>query len=100
MQNGLFVIDPTMSLGITSAASNSNSLMVYPNPVRDFLQLHFSTAAIYNVELMDITGKTIFSKVTNGAQVANLDVSKLNKGIYIIKASNDNTSFVKQVVKQ
>lgn len=100
MQNGLFVIDPTMSLGITSAASNSNNLIVYPNPVQNFLQLHFSTAAIYNVELMDITGKTIFSKVTNGSQVVNFDMSNINKGIYIIKASNDDTSFVKQVVKQ
>lgn len=68
----------------------------YPNPVVDFL--HFSSNDVYSVEIYNILGAKVSSqKVGNG-----VDMSNLNKGVYIVKAKNNeslNISSIK-VIKQ
>lgn len=68
----------------------------YPNPVVDYL--HFSSNDVYSVEIYNILGAKVSSqKVLNG-----VDMSNLNKGIYIVKAKNNeglNISSIK-VIKQ
>ena len=72
------------------------SLGSYPNPVVDYL--HFSSNDVYSVEIYNILGARVSSqKVVNG-----VDMTNLNKGVYIVKAKNNeglNLSSVK-VIKQ
>jgi len=72
------------------------SLGSYPNPVVDYL--HFSSNDVYSVEIYNILGAKVSSqKVVNG-----VDMSNLNKGVYIVKAKNNeglNLSSIKVIKK-
>jgi len=68
----------------------------YPNPVVDYL--HFSSNDVYSVEVYNILG----AKVSSQKAVKSVDMTNLNKGVYIVKAINNETSNVStiKVVKQ
>jgi hypothetical protein len=68
----------------------------YPNPVVDYL--HFSSNDVYSVEIYNILG----AKVSSQKVLSGVDMSNLNKGVYIVKAKNNeglNISSIK-VIKQ
>ena len=71
----------------TVVASNSNAFAktdvgftVYPNPVKDKINIHSAVNATY--VLQDASGKTILSQKINGN--GSIDVSRLQAGIYYI----------------
>lgn len=65
----------------------ANDLKVYPNPVKDQLNIRSGNAAIETITIIDMLGKTILTKTINGTQTR-LDISGFSKGIYIIKATS------------
>ncbi|KGL58869.1 leucine-rich repeat protein [Polaribacter sp. Hel1_85] len=72
------------------------SLNAYPNPVVD--KLYFSTNDVFSAEVYNILGAKVSSqKVTDG-----VDLSQLNKGIYFVKAKNNEGLDFKtiKVIKQ
>ena len=74
---------------------NELSFVLYPNPVRDILNIKMGTtfekAAIYNLQ-----GAKIMESNTG-----TIDVSNLPSGIYLIKIANEKGNFVaKRFVKQ
>jgi hypothetical protein len=60
---------------------------LYPNPANDILSLQ-SEIENAQISLFDINGKIVFSKImtTNSEE---LDVKKLERGLYIIELKND-----------
>jgi hypothetical protein len=66
---------------------------VYPNPVRDLLNVHTDSKA--TITLTDQSGKIILTKVIDGNGVIN--VSALGAGIYYLK-SNNTTEIQKLIV--
>ncbi len=67
--------------------SSINHLQVYPNPVTDGM-LHLNAAdKIRSVQIFDLSGKEIMH-LTGGFE--NIDVSRLNSGIYMLKITADN----------
>ena len=63
---------------------------IYPNPVEN--TLFFSNFANV-VEIFDITGKIVISENNN---INSIDVSSLDKGIYLIEVDGVKTKFVKK----
>jgi len=63
--------------------STKNQIQVYPNPVKDVLNIK-SESAIQQVEIFSVDGKKL--KETNQNRI---DVSQLPKGVYFIKTMND-----------
>lgn len=89
---------------ITSTSENlleGNKLIVYPNPAND--QLNFdlsnlksnSTLSIYNLK-----GQLVQQVQGQSPAKVNLDISKLNEGMYLIQVQSENevisTRFIKQ----
>jgi 1,4-alpha-glucan branching enzyme len=64
-----------------------NKLSIYPNPANTEFSLNTQTT---EVSVIDITGKQVkqFKGDFNAGQI--FDISDLNTGIYIVKASNNN----------
>src|SRR6185312_5061483 len=87
----------TGSSGVTSVAQN-NSLQnfnVYPNPVKDILNIGFNSSTDnFQYNLTDVTGK----QVKNGSGAGSINISELNKGIYILKIQSDNTVSFAQII--
>lgn len=77
----------------------SNQLIVYPNPIIDFLNIEFEK--VYEdmqVSLIDIKGAEIKRLIFNG-QLSNviIDVNELDNGIYFIKCYSKNIIMYKKI---
>jgi len=73
----------------------SNTLILYPNPVIDQLQISYETAkaGIVQVEIFDVKGKLLHQQILNsqiGTNHATIPVVKLTKGLYICCLQNGN----------
>lgn len=68
------------------------SILVYPNPVHDFLNIHSQKDLEYS--LFDINGKLIRSEKTKNNRI---EFSQLPKGVYILILDNQ---FSKKIIKK
>jgi hypothetical protein len=88
------------TLGTSSAKASfsmENTMMVYPNPAGEYIQIEFSTDSPSMISIFDLSGKKIKSFETNSS-TARIDISDLQKGVYILNAIRENTSFSKRLV--
>jgi len=83
----------TLYTGGTLSVNNQSKEIFnsYPNPVVDYL--HFSSNDVYSVEVYNILG----AKVSTQKDVKSVDMTNLNKGVYILKATNNETSNVSTI---
>ena len=76
----------------------NNNIAVYPNPATDEvnIKLLLTQFADVNIELLDLTGKTILSENVSSSVSNNnyvIDVNSVPSGMYIVKVTNgDNVS--------
>ena len=91
--------EATKSIVVNSTSvksSTSSTLTFYPNPVTDVIRFNgLSDKAVVNV--YSVTGQLIISNIITKGM---LDVSSINSGIYLIKISNGNSSFVGKFIKK
>ena len=77
-------------------SNNNSSNSIYPNPTHQILNVDFSTnhASALQIKVLDQMGRMVIFKNTNAVQGKNIipiNVSRLQKGIYYLKIS-DNTN--------
>jgi hypothetical protein len=83
----------------------SNELLFYPNPTNgDLAQLRFLTekASILEIDMLDITGKTIFRMQKNveaGINWLTMELGDIKNGVYFMQISNDETHDLIRVIK-
>ncbi len=82
-----------ISTGISETPSYSNALKLYPNPASDLLYVDSDSENIGEIDITDITGRTVksFPKYSN-----NLNVADMPAGIYILRTDRGIARFVKQ----
>lgn len=61
---------------------------VFPNPTNSFVTIASSQNKIFGVELLDISGRLVYKTYPSGNEVL-LDVSNLEKGIYLIRVETE-----------
>lgn len=82
-----------------SAPSFDNaSFRAYPNPVKDILTLSY-TQDMTNVSVFNLVGQQVINKSLNATE-ANVDMSNLSAGTYLVKVTVDNQVKTIKVVKQ
>ena len=95
--NGQIVNAKEVDLDTTLATNNFSkaSVSVYPNPSNGSLRIR--TENTVSVQLVDVLGKVVFvSKNVNNNTV--LDISSLNKGIYLAKITGENINHTEKVI--
>ena len=91
--NHQFTINVTYPVGIELNESNNLVNKIYPNPASDYVIFQVNEGSSFNLEITDITGKiVVLEKIESGTDKYRLDLSNIDKGIYIYKLSNDNQS--------
>jgi len=66
---------------------NMNDLKIYPNPSSNFISVSSnSDFSFKNYSIYDVTGKKVFTGLFHGQSI---DISNLQKGIYILKLDNN-----------
>lgn len=80
--------------------SQLSNLKVYPNPVKDNLQIEgLSTTAKTTLSITDINGNRILSTTVTGSNY-NWHISKLRPGSYILEIISDSKIITRTFIKQ
>ncbi len=80
---------------------NDFQISFFPNPSKDILNINSGNLAEnnYTFSLIDILGKTIFSKnIQNAKQLEQIDISGFNKGMYLGVLETSKNRITKKIV--
>lgn len=83
---GWMIMDLSADQPTSIETPKSTSFSFYPNPVKN--QLHFNFDQLTRVEIYDISGQKVIDQMVS----AQIDLSALKKGIYLIKTENNQTA--------
>ena len=88
-----------LNLGNALSVHNviDHSTNIYPNPAKNNITITNRNFIINSVELYNISGQKVRSEIVNSMQT-NLNVSGLEKGIYIMNIKSNDTSIKRKVV--
>ncbi len=77
----------------------NNQFQIYPNPANNILFIQFENTEIheFHYEIVDYSGKSI----KYGINLNNsIDISDLDKGLYLFKIQIDNSNYVREFLKE
>lgn len=100
--NGCFVTSSSVTVGedvtgITELADYG--VVIYPNPVVDFLAIEATKGTITHITLLDASGKFI-AELTKSDNVFTTDMRHLAKGLYKVVIQTTERTIVASVAKQ
>jgi surface protein len=78
---------------------NFTTLKVYPNPVKNWLNINFGSSNQQVITITDVNGKIILNQ-KNASNLLALDVSTLSNGLYFLNISSEGKNQVKKFIKQ
>ena len=76
----------------------SDKVNVFPNPVSDVLNIELGELKGEILELYDILGKRVVYRELNSEQLINMNVNRLEKGMYVLKIQTDQGLVSKRIV--
>jgi hypothetical protein len=77
----------------------NTSHKVFPNPCQNSLTIQFANEKTVNLQLSNITGKLLFSEHFKGTSTS-IDMSDLQKGIYLLKIIENTNYYVYKIIKK
>ena len=74
---------------------NQANFVIYPNPFETNCNIKMEKADDYQVTIFDLSGKEVYFNNFKNSNFIQMDLSNLNKGVYIVKlnGNSNNTSF-------
>ena len=105
MQNGFYVFDVSDALTSRKEITKELSLKVFPNPVKEQLniRLESSLASQVQLSLMDIQGRVVLQEERNlnqGMNAININTQQLSKGCYLLRLQDEHFSHLQKIVIQ
>jgi len=74
---------------------------VYPNPVKDVLNINVGSHQIKNVNIYDVNGRLILeNNINHHSSNVQLKISQINSGIYLLSIETNNGILYKRLIKQ
>lgn len=83
---------------LSAGSFNNSNFLIYPNPVKDMLNISYSSEISY-VRVVNMLGQEVISRDIN-ATSTQLDMSHLSAGAYIVTVSSGDVLKTIKVVKQ
>ena len=81
-------------------AAAAGDMSIAPNPTNGSFVIAFSGAAMHDVEVADVLGKTVYSKPGVGEASLTIDLSAQPKGVYFVKCREGEKLLVQRIVIQ
>ena len=93
--------DVTVTSGVLGTANViANAFSVFPNPATDVINVSNSNAALVTgVAIVDLNGRTVKTAKFDGVANAQINVSDLSAGMYMMNVSSDKGTISKKIVK-
>lgn len=98
----LVQVESTAKMAAVEEVNSPSNLSVYINSTNDYLKINTPNSGSGQVEIYSVTGQNLLKRTVdfaNGSE-AEVEVSKLPKGIYIVKITDSKGSYSKKVLKQ
>ena len=77
-----------------------SKLKVFPNPSADLLMISNGASMIQDLEILDVSGRTVLKHENLNVCETKLDISNLNSGIYFVHIQSGNKKMVEKIIKQ
>ena len=93
---GTVMIRPVLKSGINAWVGNDelstkNEIQAFPNPVTHTSYLTgLNLNQVYSIQLMDLHGALIESKIVSGSSNADINMEALENGVYLVHVVNSN----------
>ncbi|TFH39335.1 MAG: T9SS type A sorting domain-containing protein, partial [Bacteroidia bacterium] len=87
-----------VSTGIFGNRMDEANILIYPNPVSDYLNIQIFEQGFDNLEIYNLFGVRVHSRKITDSNIS-LDVSEYDKGIYIITFTGDNKRYSTRIIK-
>lgn len=88
-------VNSQANVGIKEQEGASNLFVVFPNPVKEKLNIVLKDNAIaQEIQLFDANGKLVLSEMNTNT----LNTSNLSKGVYVVKVKDQNSFSQKQII--
>ncbi len=85
--------------GMIEISNTSDEIKIYPNPNAGQFILEIYGNEKNKIEIIDITGKEIYSNITDKNKIE-IDIKNLSSGIYYLKISNAKIKNTSKIIKQ
>jgi len=96
---GLFIFNVTLD-GLLSAGSQTiSNFAVYPNPTSNVVNVSANKALVSGVNFADLNGRVVKTAKFDGVAEAQVNISDLASGVYMMSISSDKGTTVKKIVK-
>ncbi len=79
--------------------SSARQIVISPNPATSLVRIFNPQAGYSIISLFDLTGRKLIQEPMQG-QNANLDISKVQAGIYLIKIEGEEYTIIQKLVKE
>lgn len=73
---------------------------IFPNPATDWLNIYLPDNRIYSLTLVDLTGKVVTRKSTNGINRTSISLEYLSRGFYIIEVGCSDSSIQRFLISK
>jgi len=98
--NGKIIFAYEISTGVFNhVVGKKNIIVVFPNPANDKLFINSTGLEIIKIELIDFTGKLVYSNNHLNKNEC-LDISRLKNGIYFVKAYATTGLYSSKIIKK
>lgn len=88
-------------LSVDEIASISQEVIsVYPNPARDIININSILSSFNSVSIVDLNGRIIKNIQFNAVTNAEINISDLSNGVYILNINTDKETISKKISKQ
>ncbi|MXN91454.1 T9SS type A sorting domain-containing protein [Flavobacterium sp. Sd200] len=82
----------------TTQFAEENKVSVYPNPVKDIVTVN-TGGMIKAIAVFDTNGRQVFNGTYNSKE-ANVNLSNISAGVYIMKIDNGNATTTQKLIKE
>lgn len=89
INGGLFIVRKSGTLGINDAVASNFAM--YPNPTNSKITITTKNEPLTQVEITNMLGQKIIQKDFQATDTKTLDVSVLEKGVYLVTLNNQTT---------
>ena len=84
--------------GTQQIANNKDELNIFPNPATDIIYIEHTNNKAIKANLFDVTGKQVNTVTKCKNQKTEIDITGIQKGVYILKITINGNSFNKKIV--
>ncbi len=81
----------------TGKINMNDNINIYPNPANDNINIDIEEEAC--IEILNIQGQIVFNESLT-TKINNLDISRLNSGVYILRIKADRGVTLRKLIKQ